>query len=31
MLLFDIIFYEIFAEGTVQQWADDENKDDNQT
>jgi len=28
MLLFGGIFYAIYAEGTVQSWADDENKDD---
>ena len=28
MLLFGGIFYAIFAEGTVQKWADEENKDD---
>ena len=28
MLLFGGIFYAIFAEGTVQSWADEENKND---
>ena len=28
MLLFGGIFYAIYAEGTVQPWADDDNKDD---
>ena len=28
MLLFGGIFYAIFAEGTVQPWANDDSKDD---
>ena len=30
MLLFGGIFYAIFAEGTVQPWAKDQNEDDSE-
>ena len=29
MLLFGGVFYAIFAEGTVQPWANDDSEDDN--